>query len=40
MILVGLAVVVLGTYLPLMLTAADGRRGAAVMAPLGHQFGI
>jgi hypothetical protein len=34
MILVGLAVVVLGTYLPLMLTAADGRRGAAMLGAL------
>jgi hypothetical protein len=30
-ILIGLAIVVLGTYVPLMLTAADGRRGAAYL---------
>jgi hypothetical protein len=33
-ILIALAVVVLGTYVPLMLTAADGRRGAAVLGAL------
>lgn len=34
MILVALGVVVLGTYVPLMLTAADGRRGAAILGAL------
>jgi hypothetical protein len=34
MILVALAVVVLGTYVPLMLSAADGRRGAAFLGAL------
>jgi hypothetical protein len=33
-ILVGLAVVVLGTYVPLMLTAADGRRWAGILGAL------
>jgi hypothetical protein len=33
-ILVGLAVVVLGTYLPLMLHASGGRRGAAFLGAL------
>lgn len=34
MILVALVVVVLGTYVPLMLTAADGRRWAGVIGAL------
>src|SRR5688572_10342065 len=34
MILVALAIVVLGTYVPLMLSAADGRRGAAFLGAL------
>jgi hypothetical protein len=34
MILVALAIVVLGTYVPLMLFAADGRRGAAFLGAL------
>jgi hypothetical protein len=34
MILVALAVVVLGTYIPLMLRAADGRRWAAILGAL------
>ena len=34
MILLGLAVVVLGTYLPLMLSAAGGSRGAAFVGAL------
>jgi hypothetical protein len=34
MILLALAVVVLGTYVPLMLTAADGRRWAGIVGAL------
>ena len=34
MILVALAAVVLGTYVPLMLTAADGRRWAGIAGAL------
>jgi hypothetical protein len=33
-ILVGLAVVVLGTYVPLMLTASSGNRGAGIVGAL------
>jgi hypothetical protein len=33
-ILVALAVIVLGTYVPLMLTAADGRRWAGILGAL------
>lgn len=41
MILVGLAIVVLGTYVPLMLHAAGGRRGAAFLGALeGALFAV
>jgi hypothetical protein len=40
-ILVGLAIVVLGTYVPLMLHAAGGRRGAAFLGALeGALFAV
>jgi hypothetical protein len=40
-ILVGLAIVVLGTYVPLMLHAAGGRRGAAFLGALeGASFAV
>jgi hypothetical protein len=41
MILVGLALVVLGTYVPLMLHAAGGRRGAAFLGAVeGALFAV